>query len=82
MSAFDAPKPEGKPIYQAVRLGDGDAGVFGLRAVREDPSGDPSQRDAELKRQYAQEVASADAQSYAAAARADAKIDVNPQAMD
>jgi hypothetical protein len=81
MSAFEAPKPGTQPIYQAVRMNDGDAGVFGLRAVREQPA-DGQQTDADLKRQFAQAIASADAQSYAKAARADATVSVNPQAID
>ena len=39
--AFDEPKPAGKPIYSSVALGNGDAAVLALSAVREDPSGDP-----------------------------------------
>ena len=35
-----------------------------------------------LRRQYASEVASAEAQSYALAARADAQVVLNPQAID
>jgi peptidyl-prolyl cis-trans isomerase D len=82
MSAFEAPKPQDKPIYQAVRMNDGGAAVFGLRALREEPAGDGRQSDADLKRQFAEAVASADAQSYAMAARADAKVALNPQAID
>jgi peptidyl-prolyl cis-trans isomerase D len=82
MSAFDAPKPESKPIYRDVMLGNGDAAVYSLSAVREDPSGDPRQQEAALRRQYAAQVASAEAQSYASAARADAEVTLNPQAID
>jgi peptidyl-prolyl cis-trans isomerase D len=81
-AAFDAAKPADKSIYKDVPLPDGDAGVLDLRSVREDPSGDPREQDAALKRQFAQQAASAEAQSYAAAARADAKVTVNPQALD
>jgi hypothetical protein len=81
MTAFEAPKPTTKPIYQAIRMNDGDAGVFELSSVREEP-GDAQPTDADLKRQFAQAIASADAQSYAMAARADATVSVNPQAID
>jgi hypothetical protein len=50
--------------------------------VRDDPSGDAHQLDAQLRRQFAQQAASGESQSYAAAARADAKVVVNPAALD
>ena len=77
-----APKPAAKPIYGNVVLGDGDAAVFALSAVREDPNGDPHQQEVDLRRQYSAQVAAAEAQSYALAARADAKVLLNPKAMD
>ena len=82
MAAFEAPKPGDKPSYQALALNDGDAAVFGVSGVREEPGGDPRQQDQDLRRQYAQQIAAADAQSYAAAARADATVSLNPQALD
>ena len=80
--AFEAPKPEGKPVYQRVSLSDGDADVLAVTAVREDPNGDPKEQEALLRRQLAQQSASSEAQGYAAAARADAKVIVNAQALD
>ena len=80
--AFEAPKPEGKPIFQRLSLSDGDADVVSLSAVREDPSGDPKTEEAMLRRQLAQQSASSEAQGYAAAARAEAKVIVNAQALD
>jgi len=53
-----------------------------VTAVRDDPSVDPKQGEGQLKLQFAQQWASGEAQSYAAAARADAKVTVNPQALD
>jgi peptidyl-prolyl cis-trans isomerase D len=79
--AFETPKPEGKPVYSRLALPDGDADVLAVTAVREDPSGDAQQKT-QLRRQLAQQEASSEAQSYAAAARADAKVIVNPQALD
>jgi peptidyl-prolyl cis-trans isomerase D len=79
--AFDLPKPGAKPLYQNLQLENGDAVVLALLAVREDPSAPPAQ-DAQLRRQLAQQSASGEAQSYAAAARADAKVSINPQALD
>jgi len=35
-----------------------------------------------LRRQFAAQIASTEAQSYAAGARADAKVILNPQAID
>jgi peptidyl-prolyl cis-trans isomerase D len=80
--AFDGPKPSGAPIYSSVPLESGDSAVLAVSAVREDPSGDPKIEEAQLKRQFAQEAASSEAQGYAAAARADAKVSLNPQALD
>jgi peptidyl-prolyl cis-trans isomerase D len=79
--AFGQPKPAGKPIYGTARLANGDAAVTELRAVREEP-GDPKQEDMMMRRQYAAQIASIEAQSYAAGARADAKVILNPQAVD
>ncbi len=80
-TAFSAPKPAQKSIYANVRLAGGDAAVLALSAVREDP--DPTKsKDADIRQQYASQIASSEAQSYAAGARADAKITLNPKAMD
>ena len=80
-TAFNAPKPAQKPVYQTAILGDGDAAVLALSAVREDPNA-AGIRDADMRRQYAAQIASGEAESYAAAARADAKITLNPKAID
>jgi peptidyl-prolyl cis-trans isomerase D len=80
--AFEAPKPAGKPVYENVPLDAGDAAVLALTQVREDPSGDPKEEETQLRRQFAQQSASSEAQGYAVAARADAKVSVNPQALD
>jgi hypothetical protein len=60
--------------------------VLEVLAVREEPAGEKGQdaksEDAQLRQQYAQEAASSEAQSYAAAARADAKVTLNAQALD
>jgi peptidyl-prolyl cis-trans isomerase D len=80
-AAFEMPKPEGKPVYRAVPLDNGDAAVFCLSAVRVDPSTNPGQQEL-AKRQFAQQFASVESQSYAVEARADAKVVVNPQAVD
>jgi len=80
--AFDAPKPAGKPVYASVALGNGDTAVLALTAVREDPSQSSPLQDAQLKRELAQEVALNEAQAYATAARADAKVQTNPQVLD
>ncbi len=81
-AAFEEPKPAGKPMYTSVLLANGDAVVLALSAVREDPGGDPQQQAAQLRREFARSAAAAEAQSYAAAARADAKVQLNPQAID
>ena len=80
-TAFRAPKPAQKSIYENVSLAGGDAAVLAFSAVREDP--DPAKsNDADIRQQYAAQIASSEAQSYAAAARADAKVTLNPKAMD
>ena len=81
VSAFRAPKPAQKPIYENVSLSDGDAAVLSFSAVREDPSA-AATKDADMRRQYAAQIASSEAQSYAAGARADAKVTLNPKAID
>jgi peptidyl-prolyl cis-trans isomerase D len=81
VTGFNAPKPAQKPIYQTLSLGDGDAAVLALSAVREDPNA-ATIRDTDMRQQYAAQIASGEAQSYAAGARADAKITLNPKAID
>jgi peptidyl-prolyl cis-trans isomerase D len=80
-SAFKAPKPAQKPLYQNVSLPDGDAAVLALSAVREDPNA-AAIKDTDMRRQFAAQIASGEAQSYAAGARADAKVTMNPKAID
>ena len=80
-TAFGQPKPAGKPIYSDTRLANGDAAVIALSAVREAP-GDTKVEDLGLRQQFAAQVASTEAQGYAAAARADAKVTLNPQAIE
>jgi peptidyl-prolyl cis-trans isomerase D len=80
-AAFGQAKPAGKPIYSDARLANGDAAVIALSAVREAPS-DPKAEDQGLRQQFAAQIASTEAQGYAAAARADAKVILNPQAIE
>jgi peptidyl-prolyl cis-trans isomerase D len=81
-TAFGEPKPAaGKPIYSDAHLANGDAAVIALTGVREEP-GDPKQQDADMRRQLAAQIAATEAQSYAAGARADAKVILNPQAIE
>ncbi|MDB6085830.1 MAG: peptidyl-prolyl cis-trans isomerase, partial [Gammaproteobacteria bacterium] len=80
-AAFEAPKPAQRPVYESLSLG-GDEAVVAVTAVREDPGADAREQDAQLRRQFAQQSASSESQSYAIAARADAKVTVNPQALD
>src|SRR5229473_4828523 len=47
--AFDAPKPNPKPVYRNFPLGGGDAAVLAVTAVRDDPSVDPKQGEGHLK---------------------------------
>jgi peptidyl-prolyl cis-trans isomerase D len=78
--AFGEPKPAGKTLYADARFANGDAAVVALSAVREQP-GDAI-KDLGLRTQLAAQMASGEAQSYAAGARADAKVIMNPQAID
>jgi len=81
-TAFGESKPAaGKPVYSDVHLENGDAAVIALSAVR-DPPVDPKQPETQMRRQIAAQIASSEMQSYAAAARADAKVILNPQAID
>ena len=80
--AFDGPKPAGRPLYSSVPLENGDAAVVAVNAVREEPGDDTKPEEAQFKRQFAQQAGSSEAQGYAAAARAAAKVVLNPQALD
>jgi peptidyl-prolyl cis-trans isomerase D len=80
-AAFGEPKPTLKPIYSNARLANGDAAVIALSAVREAP-GDAKPEDMAMRQQFAAQIASTEAQSYAAGARADAKVTLNPQAVE
>jgi exosome complex RNA-binding protein Csl4 len=80
--AFDEPKPAAQPVYTSVALKNGDSAVLEVSAVREDPSGDSTVQEAQLRRQFSRQTASAEAEGYAAAARADAKVSLNLQALD
>jgi peptidyl-prolyl cis-trans isomerase D len=80
-AAFGQPKPAGKPIYSDAGLANGDAAVIALSAVRETP-GDAKPEDMATREQFAAQIASTEAQSYAAGARADAKVTLNPQAIE
>jgi len=80
-TAFGESKPAAKAIYSEARLGNGDAAVIALSALREEPV-DPSHPDLDMRQQYAAQIASTEAQSYAAGARADAKVILNPQALE
>jgi peptidyl-prolyl cis-trans isomerase D len=80
-TAFRAPKPAQKSIYENLSFANGDAGVLAFSAVREDPNA-AIVKDTDIRRQFATQIASSEAQSYAAAARADAKITLNPKAID
>jgi peptidyl-prolyl cis-trans isomerase D len=80
-AAFGEPKPTLKPIYSDTKLANGDAAVIALSAVREAP-GDPKVEDLGLRQQFAAQIASTEAQSYAAGARADAKVILNLQAIE
>jgi peptidyl-prolyl cis-trans isomerase D len=80
-AAFGEPKPSGKPLYDEARLANGDAAVIALTAVREEP-GDPKVQDLQLRGQVAAQIAASEAQAYAAGARADAKVVLNPKAID
>jgi peptidyl-prolyl cis-trans isomerase D len=79
--AFGEPKPAGKAEFAAARLANGDHAVLELTAMREEP-GDPKLEEMGLRQQYAAQMASNEAQSYAAGARADAKVILNPGAVE
>jgi hypothetical protein len=81
-AGFEAPKPLAKPVYEKLALPDGDAAVVAVTALREDPTAPPQEQEAQMRRQLAQQAAAGEAQGYAAAARADAKVILNAQALD
>jgi peptidyl-prolyl cis-trans isomerase D len=80
-AAFELPKPGDKPEYRSVGLQDGDAAVFALSAVREDPSITPQQQLTD-RHEYTAQFGAAEAQSYALATKAAAKVVVNPKAIE
>jgi predicted trehalose synthase len=65
-----------------VPLPSGDTAVVAVSAVREDPSGDAKEQEAQMRREFARAAAAVEAQGYAAAARADAKVSLNLQAIE
>ncbi len=79
-AAFTAPKPAAKPVYRAVALANGDSAVLAFTAVKLDPVQDVQAM--QLKRQYADALADSEAMAYAGAARASAKVKLNPQALE
>ncbi len=79
--AFDLPKPTDKPQFRAVPIDGADSAVFGLSAVREDPNTNAQQLDFE-RREFAQAAAAGESESYSLAARAAAKVLINPQAIE
>lgn len=79
-TAFASPKPDGKPIFRNVALANGDAAALAFTSVRVDPT--PEAQTAQLKRQYAEAIAESEAMAYSNAARADAQVQLNPQAID
>jgi len=79
-TAFGEPKTA-KPIYSEARLANGDAAVVALSAVR-DGLADPKLVDPAMRQEMAMQIASTEARSYAAGARADAKVVLNPKAVD
>jgi peptidyl-prolyl cis-trans isomerase D len=81
IAAFTAPKPAQKPTFASVTLSDGDSAVYDLSAVREDPRAAGVQ-EAELRRQLAVRLAAGESRNYAEAARADASVSLNPQAIE
>ena len=79
-AAFSAPKPDAKPTFKSVGLANGDTAVFAFTAVRLDPTADL--QAGQLKRQYADAMAESEAMAYSNAARADATVQLNPQAIE
>ncbi|MFI4891078.1 MAG: SurA N-terminal domain-containing protein [Steroidobacterales bacterium] len=81
-AAFEAPKPAtGKPVYRALALDSGDGAVYGVSAVREGADDNPEKKGM-MAAQYALQIGSGEALSYADGARAEAKVIVNPRSMD
>jgi hypothetical protein len=80
--AFDGPKPAGRPLYSSVPLDGGDTAVVLVSAVQQEPDAVAKLEEPKMKNQFAQQAASTEAQDYAAAARADAKVALNPQVLD
>ncbi len=80
--AFAGPKPDKAPVFAEVALKDGDAAVLDVSGARVDPSSDAATEAIALKRQFAAREAALEAQTYAAAARDDAKVVLNPQAIE
>ena len=80
-AAFEVPHPDGKPVFAPVVLANGDNLVFGLSAVRENPAGDPLEKPLRTQ-QFAMQIGGGEAESYAQAVRAAAKVIVNPHALD
>lgn len=79
-AVFTAPKPSTKPVLRTVSLSNGDSAVLSFTAVKQDSVEDV--QAVNLKRQYADALADSEAMAYAGAARADTKVQLNPQALE
>jgi peptidyl-prolyl cis-trans isomerase D len=81
-SAFEAPKPAGKPTFRAVQLEDGGSAVLAVTAARLDPTGLSAERQNERRDQATGRHGAADVAAYVAELRRAADVDKNPKAFE
>lgn len=82
-AAFRSPVPQGRPQYGVAELGNGDAAIWTVTAVRMGTlaSLSPEEQQSEIS-QARERTAQWDAGVYVAAMRAGADVDVNPQVFE
>jgi len=77
-AGFKAPKPAGKPVFQAVPQPDGSVLLLAVLDVKnEAPSADSAQQATQLAVQVASQYGNDDAEAYLASARKAAKVEKN-----
>lgn len=78
-AVFRMHKPDGAALYQEVTLGNGDAAVVVLRAVRDSAGDIPEQERQALQRQLTQQSAQAQARLILDYMRARSEIEITKQ---
>jgi peptidyl-prolyl cis-trans isomerase D len=77
-AAFGAPKPSGKPIYEALALDDGGAALLAVTAVKPGAAGANPQNDQQLESEYLKRDREGELSAYILDLQHRAKIERSP----